>query len=120
MDEFLKELDIGMAKRMAVKSMKPRLIINENGGKKWTIRSESTLTTKTVEFQPNVEFDDTTMDGREVKAIVRINGNKMEHTMKGKEGKEIFAVRYINNEGQQQVDLTCGSAKAHRYFKCVD
>ncbi|CAF1659762.1 unnamed protein product, partial [Adineta ricciae] len=70
MDEFLKELDIGMAKRMAVKSMKPRLIINENRGK-WTIRSESTLTTKTVEFQPNVVFDDTTMDGREVKVRFR-------------------------------------------------
>ncbi|UJR24200.1 hypothetical protein I4U23_027166 [Adineta vaga] len=119
MDEFLKELGVGMAKRMAVKNMKSRLIINENGGK-WTIRSESTLRTKTVEFQPDVEFEETTMDGREVKAIVRIQGNKMEHTMKGKDGKECSAVRYINDQGQQQVDLTCGSVKAHRYFKRVD
>ncbi|CAF1483423.1 unnamed protein product [Adineta ricciae] len=119
MDAFLKELDVGMAKRMAIKNIKPRLVIGENGGK-WTIRSESTLRTKTVEFQPDVEFEETTMDGREVKAIVRIKGNKMEHTMKGKDGKECVVVRYVNDQGQQQIDLTCGSATAHRWFKRAD
>ncbi|CAF0877722.1 unnamed protein product [Adineta steineri] len=69
MDEFLKELGIGMVKRMAVKSVKPRLVISENGGK-WTIRSESTLKTKTIEFTPDVEFDETTADGREVKVCL--------------------------------------------------
>ncbi|CAF1127132.1 unnamed protein product [Adineta steineri] len=119
MDGFLKELGIGMVKRMAVKSVKPRLVISENGGK-WTIRSESTLKTKTMEFTPDVEFDETTADGREVKTIVRVKGNAMEHTMRGKDGKECIAVRYINDRGQQQVDLKCGSVQAHRWFKRVE
>ena len=72
MDEFLKELGVGMTKRMAVKSMKPRVVISENGGK-WAIRSESSLKTKTVEFTPGVEFDETTSDGREVKVCLSIS-----------------------------------------------
>ncbi|UJR11922.1 hypothetical protein I4U23_016100 [Adineta vaga] len=119
MDELLKELGVGMAKRMVVKNLKPRLVISENGGK-WTIRSESSLKTKTVEFTLGVEFDETTSDGREVKTIARVKGNALEHTMRDKDGKECVAVRYVNGQGQQQIDLKCGSVQAHRWFKRVE
>jgi hypothetical protein len=66
MDAFMKEIGVGMAMRMMAKGMKPRLVISENGGK-WTLRSESSLKTMSFEFIPNVEFDDITADGREVK-----------------------------------------------------
>ena len=71
MDEFLKEVGVGAAKRMMLKNIKPRLIINESGGK-WTLRFESSLKTKTLEFMPDVEFDETTADGREVKVCLYI------------------------------------------------
>ncbi len=66
MDEFMKEIGVGMVMRMAAKSVKPRLVISENGGK-WTLRSETKLKTTSLEFTPGVEFEDTTADGREVK-----------------------------------------------------
>jgi hypothetical protein len=66
MDAFMKEVGVGMAMRMMAKGLKPRLVISENGGK-WTLRSETSLKTTSLEFMPNVEFDDTTADGREVK-----------------------------------------------------
>ncbi len=66
MDEFMKEIGVGMVMRMAAKSVKPRLVISENSGK-WTLRSETKLKTTSLEFTPGVEFDDTTADGREVK-----------------------------------------------------
>jgi fatty acid-binding protein 3 len=62
----MKEIGVGMATRMLAKGLKPRIIISEDNGK-WTVRSESTLKTVTVEFTPGVEFDETTPDGREVK-----------------------------------------------------
>ncbi len=62
----MKEVGVGMAMRMMAKGLKPRLVISENGGK-WTLRSETSLKTTSLEFMPNVEFDDTTADGREVK-----------------------------------------------------
>jgi len=67
----MKEIGVGMATRMLAKGLKPRIIISEDNGK-WTVRSESTLKTVTVEFTPGVEFDETTPDGREVKVCLLI------------------------------------------------
>lgn len=64
-DEFMKELGVGMVMRMAAKGVKPRLVIAENGDK-WTIRSESTFKTVAYDFKPDVAFDETTPDGREL------------------------------------------------------
>ena len=61
----MKELGVGMMMRMAAKGVKPRLVIAENGDK-WTIRSESTFKTVGYDFTPDVEFNETTPDGREL------------------------------------------------------
>ncbi len=61
-----------MAMRMMAKGMKPRLVISENGDK-WTVRSENTLKTMSIEFIPGVEFDETTPDGREVKVYLYLS-----------------------------------------------
>ncbi|CAF3397192.1 unnamed protein product [Rotaria socialis] len=119
MDEFMKELGVGMAMRVLAKGIKPRIMISENNGK-WTLRSESTLKKKSVEFIPDVEFDDTTPDGREVKTIIRFKNGAWEHTTHEKSGKEWTATRYVNDEGQQQVDMKYESVTAHRRFKRVD
>lgn len=66
MDDYLKEIGVGMMGRMAAKGLKPRLVIDEQNGK-WTIRTETVFKTTTIEFQPNVEYDETTADGRELK-----------------------------------------------------
>ena len=66
MDDYLKELGVCMMGRMMAKGIKPRLIINECNGK-WTLRTETTLRTTTIEFTPNVEYEETTADGRELK-----------------------------------------------------
>ncbi|UJR34219.1 hypothetical protein I4U23_021625 [Adineta vaga] len=77
MDEFLKELGIGMAKRMAVKSIKSRLVYQRK-----CCYSLSLYLYFTEYFQ----------------TTVRINGNALEHTMRGKNGKECVAVRYVNDQ----------------------
>jgi hypothetical protein len=72
MDAFMKEIGVGMGMRLMAKGVKPRLIISENGGK-WTLRSESSLKTTSLDFTPDVEFDDKTADGREVKVYLNIS-----------------------------------------------
>ncbi len=71
-DEFMKEIGVGWAMRMAAKAVKPRLVISENNGK-WNIKSESTFKTLSIDFTPGVAFDEITPDGREV--TVRIDFN---------------------------------------------
>lgn len=65
-DAYMKELGVGMILRMTAKGIKPRIIISEDNGQ-WTLRTESSIKTLTVQFQPGVTFDETTADGREVK-----------------------------------------------------
>ncbi len=64
----MKELGIGMMARMVARGLKPRLIISEKEGK-WTLRTETTFKTMIVEFTPDIEFEETTGDGRELKVI---------------------------------------------------
>lgn len=66
MDHYLKELGISMMGRMMAKRAKPRLIITETDGK-WSLRTETIFKTTTIEFTPNVEYEETTADGRELK-----------------------------------------------------
>ncbi len=61
----MKEIGVGWAMRMAAKAVKPRLVISGNNDK-WTIRSESTFKTLSINFTPGVTFEETTPDGREV------------------------------------------------------
>ena len=69
MDEYLKELGIGMMGRMMAKQVKPRLIITVTDGK-WTLRTETSFKTMILEFIPNVEYDEKTADGRELKVTL--------------------------------------------------
>jgi hypothetical protein len=46
--------------------VKPKLVIDEQNGK-WSLKSESTLKTASYEFTPDAEFDETRLDGENVK-----------------------------------------------------
>lgn len=62
----MKEMGVGMAMRMMAKNIKPRIVISEKDGQ-WTLRSENAMKKMSLEFTPNVELDEITPDGREVK-----------------------------------------------------
>jgi len=46
--------------------LSPTLFISEKGGK-WSFKSESTFKSTSYEFIPGVEFDETRLDGGNVK-----------------------------------------------------
>lgn len=66
MDEYLKELGIGLVGRMMAKNLKPRLIISEDDQGQWTLRTETTLRTMNFQFRPDEEYEETTADGRQL------------------------------------------------------
>ena len=118
MDDYLKELGVGMMGRMAAKGLKPRLVISEKDGK-WSVRTETTFKTTTIEFTPNIEYEETTADGREIKVtrinfinnyngcfflqgIVRFENDKWIQKMCDKKGKESMVTRWIDEKGQHQ------------------
>ena len=66
---FILQKGVGFALRQSAKLVKPKLIIEEHGGR-WTLKSESTLKSGSYEFTPGVEFDETRLDGECVKVIL--------------------------------------------------
>ena len=66
MDEYLKEVGVGLVGRMMAKNLKPRLIISEDEQGQWTLRTETTLRTMNFQFRPGEEYEETTADGRQL------------------------------------------------------
>lgn len=94
-DEFMKELGVGWAIRMAAKAVKPRLTISHNDGQ-WTIKSESTFKTVSCQFTPSVEFDETTPDGRDVKVLMTLPRINLQMYFSFLVFRRLFILKVIN------------------------
>ncbi|CAF0748618.1 unnamed protein product [Adineta steineri] len=114
--DFLKEIGVGMVGRLAAKGIKPRLVITETDGI-WTLRTETTLKTMTLSFTPNVEYEDTTPDGREIKGIVRFENGKWIQKTVDKNGKESMITRWIDEKDQQQIIMETKIQKINEIFQ---
>ena len=71
MDDYLKELGVGLLGRTMARNLKPRLIISENNEGRWTLRTETSLRTTAFEFRPEEEYQETTPDGRQLTVEVQ-------------------------------------------------
>ena len=71
-------LDVGFMMRKLGAAAKPNIRIADDG-ENIVIKTETTFTTHEIKFQPGVEFDETTSDGRKAKVHAcmekRILGN---------------------------------------------
>nr|ALS04313.1 cellular retinoic acid-binding protein 2 [Acartia pacifica]ALS04315.1 cellular retinoic acid-binding protein 2 [Acartia pacifica] len=98
-EEFLKALDVNFLLRKAATVSTPVMEVSEEDGV-WTIKTSTTLKTMELKFKVGEEFDETTPDGREVKAIVTLDGNKFVCEQKAKkEGqKSTKSIREFNGD----------------------
>merc|ERR1712066_942113 len=68
-EEFLKALDVSYLLRKAATVSTPIVEITENKGV-WSIKSSTTLKSMELKFKIGEEFEETTPDGRDVRAVV--------------------------------------------------
>jgi len=115
-DDYMKEIGVGFALRQSAKLVKPKLVIDERSGK-WSLKSESTLKTAAYEFTPGCEFDETRLDGENVKSTIKFENDKWVHTMRDKNGKESTIKRWVDAQGQQQIEMKAGDVTARRWYK---
>jgi len=80
-DEYMKHIGVGLATRTVAAKLKPSFTVAEDGGT-WKLLTASTFKNTEVAFQPGVEFDETTADGRDVKSTIVFEGEKMIHSQK--------------------------------------
>merc|ERR1712055_760013 len=82
-EEFLKALDVSFMLRKAATVSTPVMEVSEEGGV-WSILTSTTLKSMELKFKIGEEFDENTPDGREVTAIVTLEGNSFVSVQKAK------------------------------------
>merc|ERR1712215_456648 len=106
-EDMLKILDVNFLLRKAATASTPVMDITEDGGV-WTIKTSTTLKTMELKFKLGEEFEETTPDGREVTAVVNLEGGKIVTVQKAKkEGqKSTRSVREMNGTDELVYTMT--------------
>jgi len=106
-EEMLKILDVNMLLRKAACASTPKMEVSEDGGV-WTIKTSTTLKTMELKFKLGEQFDETTPDGREVSAVVNLDGGKIVTVQKAKKDgeKSTKSVREMNGADEMIYTMT--------------
>merc|ERR1712228_437711 len=98
-EEFLKALDVNFLLRKAATVSTPVMTVSEEGGV-WSILTSTTLKSMELKFKIGEEFDETTPDGRDVTAIVTLEGNSFVTEQKAKKDgqKSTKSIREFNGD----------------------
>lgn len=98
-------LGVGMVLRKMGNSVTPTVELKKDGDV-YTFTTSSTFKTSTITFKLGEEFDEETLDGRKVKSICTMEGNKLVQEQKGDKpstivreftDSELITVSYLNN-----------------------
>jgi cellular retinoic acid-binding protein 2 len=106
-EDMLKLLDVNMLLRKAACASTPKMEVSDAGGV-WTIKTSTTLKTMELKFKLGEQFDETTPDGREVTAVVNLDGGKIVTVQKAKKDgeKSTKSVREMNGTDEMIYTMT--------------
>ena len=93
-EEFLSALGLNMLLRKAATASTPVMTVSEDEDGQWTIETATMLKSIELKFKLGQEFEETTPDGRVVKAIVT------------KEGDKLITVQTAKKEGEKSTKMT--------------
>ncbi|XP_078504582.1 fatty acid-binding protein, brain-like [Lissotriton helveticus] len=102
-DEYMKALGVAFPTRQVGNMTKPSQIISKIGDRV-KIRTESTFKTTEIIFRLGEEFNETTMDDRKCKSVLKMDGDKLVHIQKWG-GKETTLVREIKDAHMVMVSM---------------
>merc|ERR1711934_745046 len=106
-EEMLKILDVDMLLRKAACASTPKMAVSE-AGDVWTIKTSTTLKTMELKFKLGEQFEETTPDGRQVTAVVNLDGGKIVTVQKAKKDgeKSTKSVREMNGADEMIYTMT--------------
>ncbi|XP_070150415.1 fatty acid binding protein isoform X1 [Polyergus mexicanus] len=81
-DEYMKALGVGMVTRKMGATVSPVVELTEKDGV-YTLKTTSTFKNTEIKFKLDEEFDEDTVDGRKVKSVCTLEGNKLIQVQKG-------------------------------------
>ncbi|KAG9510455.1 hypothetical protein GZH46_01006 [Fragariocoptes setiger] len=76
-DEFLKALDVSFLVRKTATTTKPKIEVVKNADGSYTFKTISTFKNSEVTFKLGEEVEEKRMDGKTVKTVFTVEGNKL-------------------------------------------
>ncbi|XP_053967940.1 probable fatty acid-binding protein [Anastrepha ludens] len=114
-DEYMKELGVGMILRKMGNSVSPTVELKKDGDN-YSFTTTSTFKTTTINFKLGEEFDEETLDGRKVKSVFTLDGNKL--VQEQKSNKPSTIIREFT-DSELVTTLTLNDVKSARTYKTV-
>lgn len=111
-DEYMKALGVGYFTRTIGNSVQPTVELKKNGDK-YTLLTTSTFKNSEIHFQLGKEFEEETLDGRNVKSTITLEGNKLIHKQGGNPSSTI--IREFK-ENEMIATMTVKDVKAVRKY----
>ncbi|XP_011158936.1 probable fatty acid-binding protein isoform X1 [Solenopsis invicta] len=87
-DEYMKALGVGMVTRKMGSTVSPVVELTEKDGM-YTLKTTSPFKNTEIKFKLGEEFDEETADGRKVKSVCTLEGNKLIQEQKGEKNTTI-------------------------------
>ncbi|KAB7500991.1 Myelin P2 protein [Armadillidium nasatum] len=120
-DEFMKELGVGLVMRKMGNAATPTVEITEEDGT-YTLKTITTFKTTEIKFKIGEEFEETTADGRVVKATVTQDGTKWTQNQIGdkKKGeKDSILFREFTDDGFK-MECKVDDVVCTRFYKRIE
>ncbi|XP_050055797.1 fatty acid-binding protein, muscle-like isoform X2 [Aphis gossypii] len=108
-----------MVKRTLANTVYPVVELTKNDDGKFVLSSNSTMKNFSIVFNLDEEFDEETLDGRQVKAIIRQDGNKLVHVQKHSKHSDTTIVREFEPD-QLKMILTIDGITCTRIYKAIE
>ncbi|XP_022907160.1 myelin P2 protein isoform X2 [Onthophagus taurus] len=109
-DNYMKAMGVGLMTRKVGATVSPVVELKKEGDT-YVLTSTSTFKNMTTKFQPGVEFDDETADGRKVKSIITIAGDTITEVQTDQNGKVSTIERTFSDQEIKMVlkvdDVIC-------------
>lgn len=85
-------------------AVSPTVTVSVDDNGQYTMKTESTFKTQELKFKLGEEFEEETPDGRKVKSVITLDGNKMTHEQKG--DKHTVITREFGDKEMKAVSIT--------------
>ncbi|KAF7246360.1 Fatty acid-binding protein 5 [Varanus komodoensis] len=114
-EDYMKELDVGIAMRKIGNVAKPDIIISKDGDK-FLVKTESTFKKHEFCFRLGETFDEDTIDGRKTKTLITLDDDNVLTQHQQWNGKETTITRKIV-DGKMIVECAMNGVKCTRVYQ---
>lgn len=119
-EEYMKALGVGLIMRKMGNQVYPTVELIKEGDS-YTLNTTSTFKSSSIKFKEGEEFDEVTVDGRNVKSTCTFEGeNKLLHEQKdSKDGTLVSKISREFNAHEMIAEMTAGEVVCKRTYKVI-